>query len=734
MKRIKEFLMRKIPFLSVLSLLLFLILSSIYGTTLSLFTFDAKRQFPALRAIQNAPFGMLLVFLVCFLLSVLVYRKIAEDAERDERGFEVSESGIMGNSYFMGEEEKRDFFTLTKMNAVDNADPKGLILGVEEKTGEVLARPWKEKDYLHRFPNNNVVLVGGAGSGKTSSFLIPALFEFMRMGYSVICTDPKGELYRESYALAKAAGYKINVINLLEGQFEYSDGMDLLKLVRESADPQTAADVMAKQLIVNFQGENQGKDSFWLLANLNCLKLALLYVSHARGFTSSVRPNTAGTQRTLEAVYDALSDGEFEDRIRKDLAANPEDLDFLKKPFETWSGHSQKDSIRAGLATALGLLQNRMLARILSEDDINCQSFNDRPTILYIISSDQNTTFRGVLTTITTFLFDEIAKIADSHTPATLDRPLYFLFEELFSIGKIPDIVEKVSTLRSRGVGMLFCLQDIVQLKVRYEELYETILSNCSIKLFLGGDGTTTTQFFSDLTGTMTAINQEASRSRVENDLLGLRQDSASRVSSSSVSRSVMLSDEVSKIGIDELLIFPVGRDMLKEKKFYYKNHYYYGFKLVDEAGNIVTHTPTMHMPRWNLERKKMEYRMTTGMELSYQPPHYEVKYFPDYFRSVEEKESRASSNRFRSLFFEEQEEAPPAPARKTKKTFSDFLGRDGEEELQRRPAEALHEEDLLENARRKEPVKKSSLLSREPAKENHPEEEEEIFGEDFRL
>uniref|UniRef100_UPI0020C3E3E0 type IV secretory system conjugative DNA transfer family protein n=1 Tax=Salmonella enterica TaxID=28901 RepID=UPI0020C3E3E0 len=86
-----------------------------------------------------------------------------------------------------------------------NKDPEGLILGKDGKTGEVIARPWKSKSYLNSFPNNNVALVGSSGFGKTSSFLLPAVFEFMRMGYSVICTDPKGELYRETYPVAIAA-------------------------------------------------------------------------------------------------------------------------------------------------------------------------------------------------------------------------------------------------------------------------------------------------------------------------------------------------------------------------------------------------------------------------------------------------------------------------------------------------------------------------------------------------
>ena len=744
MNLLRKLARHKIPFIAGFTLVLFCAIASLIGSVMNLFSISGEREAVIMLALRNSPILMFIIFFICLAASYFICAVMRKEEKKDSRGFLVSENGIMGSSYFMSDEEKRAFFNLTKMNGKDNIDPQGLILGKEQNSGEVIARPWKEKDYLNRFPNNNVVLVGGAGSGKTSSFLLPALFEFMRMGYSVICTDPKGELYRETYALSQAAGYHVNVINLLEGQFQYSDGMDLIKLVRESMDPQTTADVMAKQLILNFQGENKGKDNFWLLANLNCLKLAILYVSHAKGFTSTVQPNTSGTRRTLEAVYDVISRADFEATIQADLAAHPEDKTFLQKPFDTWSGHSQKDSIRTGLSTALGLLQNKMLARILSEDDISYQSFNDRPTILYIISSDQNTTFRGILTTITTFLFDEIAKIADSHTPAALDRPLYFLFEELFSIGKIPDIVEKVSTLRSRGVGMLFCLQDIVHLKVRYEELYETILSNCSIKLFLGGDGITTTTFFRDLTGTMTAVNEEASRSHEENDaLFNIRQSVESRVSSSVTGRNVMLSDEISKIRIDELLIFPVGRDFLKEKKFFYKEHYYYGFKLVDQEGNIITHTPTMRKPAWRLKMEMDDYRATIGQDLHYDPTRYDVKYFPEFVIKPSNKPESAPSNKFFSMLFEEEKDGAESPAgksiRKTSKTFNDFIKKDGEEEMDQvytSAKEEMQEEDMERGSFRvrKRPSPDAQPQVPEEFATTEPADDDAIFGDDIRF
>ena len=65
----------------------------------------------------------------------------------------------------------------------------------------------------HTDLNNNILVIGGSGSGKTFRFVKPQL---MQMFGSYIITDPKGELYRDTSAFLKQNGYEIKVLNLLD--------------------------------------------------------------------------------------------------------------------------------------------------------------------------------------------------------------------------------------------------------------------------------------------------------------------------------------------------------------------------------------------------------------------------------------------------------------------------------------------------------------------------------------
>ena len=94
-------------------------------------------------------------------------------------------------------------------------------------------------DTRHTDLNNNILVIGGSGSGKTYRFVKPQL---MQMSSSFIITDPKGELYRDTSGFLKRNGYDIKVLNLLNedemvksshfNPFRYiQNEVDILKLI-----------------------------------------------------------------------------------------------------------------------------------------------------------------------------------------------------------------------------------------------------------------------------------------------------------------------------------------------------------------------------------------------------------------------------------------------------------------------------------------------------------------------
>ena len=65
---------------------------------------------------------------------------------------------------------------------------------------------------LNKIGNINVLIVGGSGSGKSSSYTIPNAHQLLG---SYIFTDPKGEIYDTTAGYLKEHGYEIKLLNLV---------------------------------------------------------------------------------------------------------------------------------------------------------------------------------------------------------------------------------------------------------------------------------------------------------------------------------------------------------------------------------------------------------------------------------------------------------------------------------------------------------------------------------------
>lgn len=111
--------------------------------------------------------------------------------------------------------------------------------------------------------NNNVLIIGGSGSGKTFYEVKPNL---MQRNSSFIITDPKGEILRSEGEMLKANGYNVKVINLLE--MDKSDCYNPFVYLREETD--------VVKLVTNIMSNTTPKnatssDPFWGTTR-SCLK------------------------------------------------------------------------------------------------------------------------------------------------------------------------------------------------------------------------------------------------------------------------------------------------------------------------------------------------------------------------------------------------------------------------------------------------------------------------------
>ena len=106
-------------------------------------------------------------------------------------------------------------------------EKQGLVLGCEGPKDHVTALV--DTDDIH------AMVTAASGAGKTAFFLYPNIEYALASGMSFLCTDTKGDLFRNYAGIAKDCyGYQIAVLDLRNPT--RSDGNNLLHLINKYMD------------------------------------------------------------------------------------------------------------------------------------------------------------------------------------------------------------------------------------------------------------------------------------------------------------------------------------------------------------------------------------------------------------------------------------------------------------------------------------------------------------------
>ena len=121
----------------------------------------------------------------------------------DARNFMRSKKGTYGTAGWMNASERQAF-----LENVPPEQPKGTILGTDGRSLVVLPddTPF----------NKHIGVFGASGTRKSRGFVRPYLLQCIRRGESVVCTDPKGEHYRDLAQSFRRNGYTVKVLNLVD--------------------------------------------------------------------------------------------------------------------------------------------------------------------------------------------------------------------------------------------------------------------------------------------------------------------------------------------------------------------------------------------------------------------------------------------------------------------------------------------------------------------------------------
>jgi type IV secretion system protein VirD4 len=440
--------------------------------------------------------------------------------------------------------------------------------------------------------NRNVAVLGPPGSGKSRAYVRNNLFQAVKSGWSVIVTDPKGELTRDFRQFFEDQGYKVRVFNLVS--MINSDRWNPLSEVTTDIDAQMFCEVVISN--TNAPGRKSG-DPFWDRAETNLLKALALYCvnelpSDERNMGSLYKILASGDSKYLDTIFGVL----------------PYDHP-AKMSYNIYAETSPqvRSGVIIGLGTRLQVFQNALVRSLTETSDIDLIEPGKEKCAYFCIVSDMDHTFDFLASLFFSFLFINLTRHAD-RSGGELQIPTNFLLDEFCNIGHIPDFPKKISTMRGRGIACSVIFQSIGQLMSFYPDMeWETIMADCDSWLVLGVKDVTSAKYISDHMGVGTI--ETTSHSKSVGKILDLGKDTKRFEK-----RNLLNPDEITRMDRNEAILSAFGLKPLKLTKMDYTKH--------PMSGLLKPSPVSEYDPGWavkeeviNLEVETMEASETAGEE-----------------------------------------------------------------------------------------------------------------------
>lgn len=403
------------------------------------------------------------------------------------------------------------------------------------------------------YRNVNIILIGGSGTGKTRYFVKPNL---MQLNSSYVITDPKGELYRDSAYMLKENGYDVKVLNLKDPSF--SNGFNSFEYIRSETD----IDILAETIMKNTLGkENRGGDPFWE----NSSKALLTALLH---YTNKLEDN----KRNLTTVFKLMLEGKMEEEdelTELDIKFRELSQDHpAKNYYDIFSLAPMKtrNSILISLGTQLAFLGSKKVRNIVLKDTMDLKNHSKKRAI-FVIIPDSNGAYDVLASIFYTQFFQILYEEADNQEDGQLDIHHQFILDEFANIGKIPNFVKLIATMRSRKISAIPIVQNQAQIENLYGKNSRTIIGNCDTLLYLGGSDKQAAKEISERLGkatiTVTDVSLQKNEGQSNSYTKNTRKDY----------RELMTTDEVLRLSDEELLITIRGFKPFKSKKFNIESH-----------------------------------------------------------------------------------------------------------------------------------------------------------------
>ena len=512
-------------------------------------------------------YGLLEVVLLT--LAYMVFTPAsAKRSKRVLRGKAQRIEGALENSRFMTDAERDENFPKKKFTKLNDEKKDGIPMYAVYNTKK------KELDINLMSPAHGLI-IGATGSGKTTTFINPVIQILGKTsaGSSMICTDPKGELFQMHSKFLQERGYNVMVLDLRDpySSFRWNPLGDIydryqlylhtgdeiyertdsvseseLTLVNKPEDYQETwyeyngkAYAVRRELINVVKVERQ-KIYDELYEDLNDL-ISVICPVESKDDPVWEKGARSIIMATCLAMLEDSENPELEMtrekfcfyNISKAISNSENEFAALKDYFKGRSKLSKAVGLSRQVLSAadqtlssymsiafdkMSMFNDEGLCALTSATDIDPTKFAFEPTALFLKIPDEKDTRHALAAVFILCIYKALIKVASGREDLSLPRNVYFLLDEFGNMPQIDKFDKMITVGRSRKIWFHMVVQSYAQLNNVYgDTVADIVKSNCGIKMFIGSNDIATCEEFSKLCGNMSVATTSVSGSTTDN-------------------------------------------------------------------------------------------------------------------------------------------------------------------------------------------------------------------------
>lgn len=408
--------------------------------------------------------------------------------------------------------------------------------------------------------NKNTLTVGLPGDGKTFTFVKPNL---MQMNSSFVITDPKGLLVRETGKMLEDYGYKIKVFDLVN--LSNSNQFNVFHYMHSELD----IDRVAEAIIAGTKRSDNSGEDFWNQAEMLLMRSLIGYLYFDGKVLGKYEPNIAQVADLLRNIK--REDEDTPSPVEILFSELEEELEgnYACRQWELFNSNFEGKTMTSVLSVAssrFAVFDHDAVRNLIARDSMEMEKWQTEKTAVFIAIPETDKSYNFIATTMFTMMFRQLPQTADeilqgNHKTCDPGDLLHIrlILDEFANFGRFPNFTETLSSVRSREISIDIIIQAISQLKALYKDEWETIFNNCATLLYLGTNDKETMSYFSMRSGKQT-IN-------IKNRSLTRGTQGSSSLSIQTAPRDLLTPDEITRIGVDEALVFISKQNVFRDKK-----------------------------------------------------------------------------------------------------------------------------------------------------------------------